>query len=405
MLKTRIGLFLSFFLLVAPHHPLNAAEDVPVLRAQQLPNSFITTPGSVTPLTVAAVRADGSGVPGLTIAFDAPKSGPGGFFPDSTETQQTSIRVETDANGRAVANFQASDPPGLFLVTGRLDQNVAGASFAFTTIPAPPAAPLDPTDLKTAVEAWVRNQGETVGLTSRVHGPVLAPAGSVLASARPEPGCSTGGPGRAGARLVGPVGGRLYLRGLPSRGPADRDPGGRDRPQRHDLGGRTHDKLVAQGPPTRRDAAFAHASDRSANRARRGDCRPASSQRSTGCGEPMRHHHQRPQHGRRATRRHQLHDLSAPTQDGAEGVSLNGGDTGIRQARLGVDHQEEARGADQRRRRGRLHQDLPGHLRPRRGALRRGRHSRTQGRSAERGADRPFVQDAGRRGTAVMGTS
>lgn len=181
--SVRIALFVALFAVAV----LSAKQDRLVLRAQQIPGAFVTAPGAVVPLTVQAQTPGGAPVPDVTIIFNSPKSGPGGSFPDSTEDDPTIVRAQTDASGQATVNFETSDLPGLFLVTARTEGAVAGASFPFTTLAAPPAAAADPTDVKRAFEDKLRAEGETIGLTSRVHGPVLVPAGSIVSSALPEP--------------------------------------------------------------------------------------------------------------------------------------------------------------------------------------------------------------------------
>ena len=164
---------------------LSAAEPELIIREQQLPPAaFVVAPGSVRTLTVTVVTTGGQPVPDLAVAFDAPPQG--GIFPDSQEPGQTTLRLQTNASGQAVASFQTGPSPGLFLVSGRLEAAVTGATFSFSNLEDPPPFAAEPTPVKRAVEAWVRDQGETIGLTSRVHGPVLVPAGSVVSSALHE---------------------------------------------------------------------------------------------------------------------------------------------------------------------------------------------------------------------------
>lgn len=171
------------FLLAAVALP--AADPDYIIREQQLPAAaFVVSPGSVRTVTITVVTPGGQPVPDLTIAFDAPPQG--GIFPDSQEPGQTTLRIPTNASGQAVASFQTGDDPGVFLVTGRLEGAVTGATFSFSNLEDPPAFAAQPTPVKRAVESWVRDQGETIGLTSRVHGPVLVPAGSVVSSALSE---------------------------------------------------------------------------------------------------------------------------------------------------------------------------------------------------------------------------
>jgi len=163
-----------------------AARELSIVAQAGNESSFITAPGEAHSLVVSARRGDGTPVPGLTIRFNAPGEGAGGTFPESTEFEPTFIRVETNANGDATVSFVTGPIPGVFLVEAIVEGSSASLSYAFTNAADPPDFAMQPTAVRDAVLQWVADSGELVGLSALVHGPVLVPGGSVIASASPE---------------------------------------------------------------------------------------------------------------------------------------------------------------------------------------------------------------------------
>ncbi len=163
-----------------------AAADGAVLRTQQRENTFVVPPGTTRTLTISVVRTDGTAIPDVNVVFSAPEFGPSGVFPMSSDSDQRTLRLQTDSSGLAEAAFTTGPDEGVFLVSGRLEGSVAVATFAFTNIAEAPAAVTAPTDVKTAVQDAIRNNNEIIGLSAVIHGPVLLPAGSVVSSATPE---------------------------------------------------------------------------------------------------------------------------------------------------------------------------------------------------------------------------
>ncbi len=183
---TNFATALTLFLFLTVSTLLSAAGSDITLRTQQLDNSFIVAPGSTQTLTISAVRPNGTPVPGLTVIFGAPRSGPSGTFPASMADDKRTLRLVTDASGIAAATVVTGPEEGVFLVSGRLEGSIAVATFAFTNTTATPTTALTPTAVKVGVQDAIRNQNEVIGLTSIVHGPVWVPEGTVVASATPE---------------------------------------------------------------------------------------------------------------------------------------------------------------------------------------------------------------------------
>ncbi len=163
----------------------HAAETGLRVRAAEIQSTYVVAPGSSQTLTAYTQHSDGTPIPGLVLQFTAPAYGSSGTFPDSQEPGQTSIQVETDATGAAVATFITNDIPGVFLVEVHLVDSAARNSFAFTNLADPPAAAMGANDLKTAVQQWLVDSGEVVGSSVLLHGPVLLPAGTVVSPAFP----------------------------------------------------------------------------------------------------------------------------------------------------------------------------------------------------------------------------
>ena len=182
----KITLALTVFAILTGGTLLSAVDSDIVLRTQQLDNSFIVPPGSTQTLTISVVRPDGTPVPGLSVIFGAPRSGPSATFPASTADDKRTLNLATDASGIAAATVVTGPDEGVFLVSGRLEGSIAVATFAFTNTTATPTPALAPTAVKVAVQDAIRSQNEVIGLTSIVHGPVWVPAGTVVASATPE---------------------------------------------------------------------------------------------------------------------------------------------------------------------------------------------------------------------------
>jgi len=156
------------------------------LRALDRVNSFVVAPGTSQQLTAFVQRTDGTPVPGVVLQFTAPPQGASGVFPDSEEPGQRVVQVTSDSQGVAAATFVTNGIPGVFLVGVSLEGSAARTGFAFTNTLEPPDAAMEPTAVRTAVQDALAGEGEVIGLSVLVHGPVLLPAGAVITPAWPE---------------------------------------------------------------------------------------------------------------------------------------------------------------------------------------------------------------------------
>jgi len=87
-----------------------------VLDGQDAVNS-INTRNGINPW-IRVLDANGQGVPGADVVFEAPEDGPGGTF----RNHGNLIRVKSDNAGQALVTFTPNDRPGRFqiLVTARV---------------------------------------------------------------------------------------------------------------------------------------------------------------------------------------------------------------------------------------------------------------------------------------------
>jgi streptogramin lyase len=86
------------------------------------------------PLVVTVTDAYGNVVPGVTVSFTAPGTGPGGTFSNGLQT----ITATTDANGQASEAFTANLAAGGYSVTASAAGVLTPASFSLTNVIPPP---------------------------------------------------------------------------------------------------------------------------------------------------------------------------------------------------------------------------------------------------------------------------
>lgn len=163
------------------------SESRYTLQAFQPENSFVVSPGETRVLRARILKGDGSGAPGVSVIFAAPTEGPSGTFAGADGPSGSFIRVETDVAGQAAVMLTTNQTEGVFEVGVAVEGLAAFNQFSFTNMIAAPAVAAQPQQIRDLVHEQ-RLSNSPLGPDVQLHGPVLAPAGSILkAPAPPNP--------------------------------------------------------------------------------------------------------------------------------------------------------------------------------------------------------------------------
>ncbi len=175
--------FLLLFVALVPAAWLGfSATDTPssyVLQAFRAENAFVVMPGETREVRVRIQRQDGSGVPGVSVIFGAPRQGPSGTFAGAVGESGSFIRVTSTASGDASAMLTTNQIEGMFEVGIAVEGFAAFNQFSFTNTSSPPTTPATPQEVRNAVLTQLLGDAP-LNQDLQLHGPVFVRAGSIV---------------------------------------------------------------------------------------------------------------------------------------------------------------------------------------------------------------------------------